>query len=44
MVPGQASLADWTARQGFGGSSGLNEIQHGAHWLQDNTYAADYSH
>jgi hypothetical protein len=39
-----ASFADWTARQGFGGSVGLREINHGAHWLQENTGADDYSH
>ena len=39
-----ASVADWTARQGFGGSSGLPQVNQGAHWLQDNVYADDYSH
>ena len=39
-----ASLADWTARQGFGGGAGMSELDHGAHWLQDNVFASDYSH
>lgn len=40
---GPASLADWTARQGFGGGSGLAQVQQGAHWLDVNGAGSDAS-
>ena len=40
-MAGPTSYADWVARQGFGGSSGLREIAKGAHWLQSNAGASD---
>lgn len=33
---GPAAYADWVARQGFGGSSGLNNVLKLAKWLSDN--------
>src|SRR5262245_29118307 len=33
---GPVDFAAWVERQGFGGSSGLNEVAKEAHWMQDH--------
>ena len=35
---GPAAFADWTERQGFGGSSGLNNVNKLAKWLTEHRY------
>lgn len=40
-VQAATPFAAWTARQGFGGGSGLVEIGKGAHWLRENVGASD---
>jgi hypothetical protein len=42
-MAGPTTLAAWNDRQGFGGGSGMVEIQKGAHWLKENPWAADRS-
>ncbi len=37
---GPTTYADWVARQGFGGSSGLNNVMKLATWLTDNAATA----
>ncbi|HEY4190118.1 MAG TPA: hypothetical protein VGM28_06840 [Candidatus Limnocylindrales bacterium] len=36
VVAGPTSFADWTARQGFGGSSGLNDVDKNSEWIMNN--------
>lgn len=40
-MAGPTAFAAWTARQGFGGGSGLAEVQKGADWLNRNPGASD---
>lgn len=35
---GPAAFADWTARQGFGGSSGINAVRSVARWMFENRF------
>ena len=37
---GPATYDSWVERQGFGGSSGLNELRKGAEWLMNNPASA----
>lgn len=39
-LAGPASYGDWVARQGFGGSSGLNNVRKLAKWLTENKASA----
>ena len=40
-MAGPTSLSAWTDRQGYGGGSGIAEVQKGADWLHRNTGAPD---
>jgi hypothetical protein len=39
-LAGPASYGDWVARQGFGGSSGLNNVRKLAKWVTENKASA----
>jgi hypothetical protein len=39
-VFGPTAFADWTERQGFGGSSGLHDVAKNAAWLTEHTFDA----